>query len=208
MQQETKSERRAAIRDEQRRWLETVTSRTGLSLSEIAKRAGKHHTTITRFYHNPDVKTLLSPMTLSLISSFSGVPTPGAITAEKPTGFHEKDAAFKSQPDSKSEQYQILEPIMRGRPNAHIWTINNNSLLLAGVKSGDQIVVDMAETPQDGDVVCAQVEHSGQTSTVFRVYQNPYIISAGTDIETTRPELVDNRRVRVMGVMIALLRTR
>ncbi len=65
----TPMENKGDIRREQKQWLAGLTDRTGLTLSQIAKKAGVVSTTLTRFYNSTDTKHVLSSVTRQKIET-------------------------------------------------------------------------------------------------------------------------------------------
>lgn len=70
-------------------------------------------------------------------------------------------------------------------------------------------MVDLNARPEVGDVVCAQVyDRAGKGETVFRVFEDPFLVAATLDTKLIRPLLIDNDRVVIRGVVVASFRER
>ncbi len=199
-----------AIQDAQRAWLAEVVQQTGLSPTQLARRVGVSDTTLSRFLNNVDYRGVLNPLTVQQISEFAGVAGPGAALAPDTTGsvrsFREEGRPFLAEPGDPRQR--AVEALIGGRKSAFAWVMRTDILALAGVRSGDVLIVDQAVPAHDGDVVCAQIERGLGATTVFRIYQAPNLVAAAFDALAARPEPVDGRRVRIAGVMTDLVRGR
>ena len=199
-----KTDSKRSIRKQQQDWLREVMRITGHKASHLAQAGGVSNTTLTRFLNKEDYDGVLSPLTVSRIASAAGVPTPG--TPAGPRDIHDEGDPCEagSQPDFA----EAIQQYLQGHPQQRAWRIKIETLLLAGVRAGDLLIVDESLQPQPGDVVTAQIEHGLGARTIFRLWQPPMLLGAATDPAAVKPEIVDGDRVRITGVMVALLRTR
>lgn len=89
------------------------------------------------------------------------------------------------------------------------WVLKSRALEVEGFRPGDVLVVDLNASAQAGDVVCAQIydwQNHAATQTVFRVYEAPFLISAGYDRSDRKPRLVDGETVVIKGVVTGMVR--
>jgi transcriptional regulator with XRE-family HTH domain len=89
------------------------------------------------------------------------------------------------------------------------WEIRGRALDLAGLLPGDVVAVDLRQSEfKAGDVVCAQIYdwQKGSATTVFRVYEPPYLIALSTDPQHRKPVLVDGEQVLLKGRVVASFR--
>jgi hypothetical protein len=203
-----KRDTKEVIRQAQRAWLSDVLAETKKTASQIADEAGVSDTTLTRFLNNPDYVGTLSPMTVERISEHVGIPGPGYISVSAPTARRPRDEAVRIAWDSEAIKNPKLAALIDDRFQPEVWTIQNDFLALAGVRQGDIVVIDKDVQARDGDIVCAQIENGSGPRTVFRMFQMPNLVGASFDPQAVRPEPIDGRRVRVVGVVTDLLRQR
>jgi SOS-response transcriptional repressor LexA len=80
----------------------------------------------------------------------------------------------------------------------------------AGYMPGDILIVDLNAEPERGDCVCAQLYRwqVGTAETIFRIYEEPYLLAATRHPDLRKPLLVDNDRVVIKGVVTEILRAR
>jgi SOS-response transcriptional repressor LexA len=108
--------------------------------------------------------------------------------------------------------HAILQAVIGDRSSAEPWQLDTRALEAAGYLSGDIVIVDMSRKPTIGDVVCVQLHEwsKREASTIFRVYEQPYIVAAPSDPDVRsklrKPLLIDNEHVIIKGVVTDLLR--
>ena len=198
-----RTEIKDGIRREQRDWLRRVIAESGMKASAFARRAGVSDTTLTRFLNDDQYEGALTPMTMAKLQAYvaeAAPPATGATAAGAPV------EAEIWTPDGNREE--AVRALIAGRPSAYPFRLSTDAMHLAGLRSGDLAIVDMAELPRAGDVVCAQIEIGMGARTIFRLFQPPYLIAAANDPAAYRPEIVDGERVRIAGVVTESLRWR
>lgn len=206
----SRRETRDAVRERQVSWVKSLPDATGQSLSRLAQDSGFANTTLTRFI-KPTSKGVLSPATIQAVAETAGVEPPaGLLGAERNvSAFREDGAPYTSAMSSEDGTRAAVAALIAGRNDAAPFLIKTDVLALAGIRKGDVLIIDMAATPRQGDVVCVQVETGAGAKTIFRIFQPPHLlVGASLDPNAVRPELVDGLRVRVAGVMTELLRRR
>ena len=90
---------------------------------------------------------------------------------------------------------------MFGKDNIFILNISGDSMINAGIMSGDKIVVSPQPTANNGDIVVAMIEDS---ATVKRFYKENGYVRLQPENDTMDPIIVDN--VIIVGKVIGLLR--
>jgi hypothetical protein len=150
---------------------------------------------------------------IARIAEVSGVPPIGFAqpTGERMRGFSQPEGLPLDQ--TKDERSSArLSVLTEGREATETWELRTRALEQIGYLPGDILIVDLDETPKAGDVVCAQwfrwAERSDQEQIVFRIYEPPYLVAASRDPEVRKPMLVDNDRVVIRGVVMAMFRER
>ncbi|MFG1300335.1 hypothetical protein V5F49_11130 [Xanthobacter sp. V3C-3] len=206
-----KSEAMRTLREAQQRYLETVKARTGFSFSEIGRRAKLSPTTVTRFM-NGEGEGTLATLTISQIAEASGVPATGAALGTSLDGVSDNEAEpyVASAPATRAPIEQAIEALRGGRNAADPWVLRTRALEDAGYLPGDVVIVDLSATPVAGDAVCAQVYdwEKMRAETVFRIFEEPYLVGASRDPAFRKPMLVDGKSVVIKGVVTDLVRPR
>lgn len=199
----------ADIGAEQRGWLLHLSESTGLSLTEIARKAGMAQTTLTRFANNPNVAHVLSARTISQIEQALGVPfgqAPGA------------RLEARGRPAGEAEPYHghnLVDPdiatVLAALPASwEPWLLHGDALTAAGYLPGDVLVVDPDGFPSSKDVCRVSVDQGPRVDrrTCFRIYETPFVVASSHDPHAEGPLLVDQAKVRITGVVRMLLRPR
>lgn len=185
-----------------RAWLVDVMRRTDMKPTPLAKAAGLAPSTLLRAL-DPDNPGSLERRSIDKIVQKFGVEPP----------------AMYGQPSSTARGF--AEPEMQRitgspaeadlSPTQGIWKVQTRALELAGYLPGDELTADSSVVPRARDVVVAQIlDHArGTAETVLRVYEPPYLLTETTDERARqKPQLVDNDRVAIWGVVVRLVRVR
>lgn len=197
------TEARRRLADAQRQWIERVKSSTGMSASQIARAAGKHHTTLTNLMSNPKGAEPVSALTIALIAEATGVPASDLAQGTPMLA----ESAGEAEPfllgdDSVSGAIRLL---IGGRRGVDAWQLRTRALELAGYLPGDVVILDLNDQPWAGDAVCAQVYDAqrGRAETIWRRFEPPYLVAATTDPTIARkPLLIDDNAVIVKGMVL------
>ena len=102
----------------------------------------------------------------------------------------------------------LAQRLYPGHNNASVWRITGRALEMAGYLPGDLVVVDLDRKAARGDAVCAQIYDldNDTAQTVLRLFEPPYLVAASSRAEFRKPDLVDDERVKIMGVVVASVR--
>lgn len=196
------------IRKKQLAWVHAIMRHKGVKRSRMAKDANVNHSTILKFMSDPLDVALLHTSTVEKLERYSGIPPYETGPVEPPQGFEEKESEPYA-PTEESHLARAIQAIKAGRNGIDPWVLNSRALENAGYFPGDILIIDLNETPESGDIVCAQVyDRLGRAETVMRIYEEPYLIAATGDRTLMRPALVDNDRVKIRGVMLARISDR
>lgn len=195
-------------RRKQLAWVRAIMEETGWSQSELARRAGITHATLSKFFNDADNRQELSTATVGKISAVSPIPHYENARGNVPAGFEEREATPFDPKDDDDDLNRAVDAIRRGRNDIGSWRLNSRAIENIGYLPGDIVVVQFGVMPKDGDVVCAQIlDNMGGAETAFRLFKRPYLVAASNAREHLTPTLIDDR-VDIKGVVIALLRPR
>lgn len=201
------SERKLQVRQEQKRWVAEVARLTGLTFTEIARRADMDPSTITTFMRKDDAMRTLHQANMLSISEALGIALPSEAPASG--GFLEAEAA----PYVAAEGDPLQEAIgqLCRDANRFPYALRSDVLIHEGYRPGDILIVDMAAEPKEGDIVCAQFYGRNdleRTETVFRLLSRRYLLASGPHDAAREPREIMDASVRVMGAVVAMLRPR
>ncbi len=192
--------------ERQRQFVLEVLRRTGWSQSDLAHRAGLDPSTLSRFLSFGAEGRALRAATLARIERAAGISVSGDNSANG--GFAETEATPLTRPDAALAR--AVAALSEGHRNVDAWTLASRALEMAGYRPGDILLVALDETPQPGDVVCAQIYDwaRGRAETVFRLHQPPWLVAASADPALLRPHALGDNGVVIKGVVIYSLRPR
>lgn len=199
-------------REDIRAWITQVLARSGESATALARRAGIAQSTLTRFLNDPDAP-MLGLRSITKIAAATGEhPIFGVTSAAPRSPPISEGVASRYTPEPGSTIAGAIEALTMGRNAADVWELGELSgLEAAGYLPGDVVIVDRAERPEAGDLVCALDYRRGSAATpvtVFRFYDPPYLTTPSRDEHLRKPLLVDNEHVSISGPVIGSLRPR
>ena len=197
------------------KWFKQQQKRVGVTADDIAKKMGRTRANVSH------ILTGRTRMSLDWAKAFSEVlQVPLATVLEKagvtdaPTvqavspGFAESDAAPWVAGPGLAEAREvptIAQALGGGSPGVDVWQVRSQAMMLAGLLTGDFMVVDthQAERVKPGDVVVAQVYSRTGATTVLRRYEPPVLVAASTDPADWRVHVVDGVNVVIRGKVTA-----
>lgn len=196
------------IRRQQLDWINFILRAKGWKVAELARRTKVNPSTYAKFRNDPENKAQLEPSTIMLIEEATGIKAYENSLIGKPRGIAETESSrYEAEPlDIVSNAVRALAGERNG---IDPWILRSRCLEVAGYLPGDVLMVDFNSRPQVGDVVCAQVyDRNGKAETVFRIFEDPFLVAATLDRALFKPLLIDNDRVVVRGVVVASFRER
>jgi SOS-response transcriptional repressor LexA len=205
------SSRMSTLRDQQIAWLDHITETSGLTITEIARAAGLHPSSLTRFRAKDDHGHTLTSKSVKKIEDATRVPAYERKSKATISAFSEDEATpFVAMDASGNPVETALRIAAKEANHIHLWTLKTASLAAMGYLPGMVVAVDQQMQARNGDCVCAQKYdfRRGTAETVFRVYRTPYLMTAFTHGEPGQPEIVDNENVAIMGVIVGGFRLR
>lgn len=177
-------------------------------MAELARRTKTNPATYSKFRNDPDNKAMLEDATIARIEEATGIKAYERSVTGKPRGLAEQESArYDAEPVQSIDG--AVQALKAGRNGVDPWVLRSRCLENIGYMPGDVMMVDLNARPEAGDVVSAQVyDRTGRAETVFRIFEDPFLIAATMDANLMKPLLIDNDRVIVRGVVIASFRER
>lgn len=203
--------RMSDLREQQIAWLENITVSSGLTLTDVARRAGLNPSTLSRFYSNNQSGHALTARTVKKIEDATGVPAYEQRLRPALAFFSEEEGVVYD-PASGTGGFLLhaLEAVAQKAQGVELWTLKTPALSAVGHNAGDVVIVDRTEQPRSGDAVCAlKYDHRrGIAETIFRIYRTPYLLTALANGQPGLPEIVDNENIILKGVIVGSFRLR
>lgn len=194
------------LREQQMAWIENILSSSGLTLTDVARRAGLNPSTLTRFRARDDSGHTLTSRTVQKIEEATGVPAyEQRMRPRLAPSFNEAEAERFSFSDATQDlMVEALRTVVARSNSVDLWVLKTPVLAAVGYNAGDIVLVDRDATPRPGDAVCAQRYdwRRGTAETVFRVFRTPYLLTAQASGDPGLPDIVDNENVVIMGVVV------
>lgn len=148
--------------------------------------------------------------TISKIAAAARIGPPQLeLTSDEPLSLREPDADRFIFDDGTDERLKAMIAAAIGtRTAADPWLLRTDALKFFGCRPGDIAIVDLSRQAQRGDIVCAQHYSINQMTadTIFRVFEQPWLVAATDDPAYRRPLLVDGTAVTIMGVVTDIIR--
>lgn len=191
-------------------WIKHVAAHLSLTPSDLARRAKLSPSTLTRYLNDNSGQIGISQRSLDKIGEFARI-RPHQFQTTPFGSFQEAEASPYDPSDATAIWVDKQVSDMCGAAQSRVpWTLKTDALNLLGYLKGDILIVDLAMTPRDGDIVCAQLyDWQKETAdTVFRLYRKPWLMTHSSIIAPIQPRLVDDDTVAVKGVVEAVLRPR
>lgn len=199
------------LRDQQIAWLDHISKSSGLTITEIARAAKLHPSSLTRFKSKNDSGHTLTSKTVKKIEDATRVPAYESRQTPVIQAFSEEEAKpFIAMDNPGNPVETALKAATKEANHIQLWTLKTNGLAAVGYLPGMVVAVDQEATPKNGDAVCAQKYdfRRGTAETLFRVFRHPYLLTASDLGEPGQPEIVDNENVVIVGVIVGGFRLR
>ncbi len=192
----------------------------GLTTEDLGRAIGRDRTAISKMYSGgrllkpEEVRGLAEALQLTVdeVLDHAGMKEPAIVRSIAQAGFAESEAKPFDWQGRGGERAALSSAFNLNRPGVEVWSVQGRSMDLAGYLEGDAILVDRlrADRAKAGDDVIAQVYDfaTGSARTVFRRYDPPFIFPVSTDQAELKPQLVDNDRIVVVGVVTLSWRTK
>lgn len=206
------------------RYLLEVLARLKISPNALASNIGVRASTLSRHVPRADGRPKnntprnMHPEVRAKIEAYSGIPAPSAAsglsgaTGTRLRGFADELVPYDPGSGADPLVNQVIELLIRGRPNASAMEVKTRALEDAGYRLGDVVIVDQSVAPRPGQAVCAQVyDPTGGAETVLRIYRTAgpvRLLFASLHDHSAEALLVDDEHVKIMAVVTEDFRPR
>ncbi|MBO4848713.1 MAG: transcriptional repressor LexA [Clostridia bacterium] len=109
--------------------------------------------------------------------------------------------------DERTDSYTLPREILRSAEpeETFLLTIDGESMIDAGILTGDLIIVTRSFESRDGDIVVARI--NGETATVKRIFREGRNVRLQPENSAMDPIIVPGEDVELVGKVIGLLRS-
>jgi repressor LexA len=129
------------------------------------------------------------------------VPIVGYIAAGKPIPVPNSDT-WKAEP---LDTVEVSNELIRGRGEVYALKVKGNSMVDALISDGDIVLMQQAETADNGEMVAAWLKAEGET-TLKKLYREPNRIRLQPANSQMKPIYVASKNVAVQGKVIGVIR--
>lgn len=109
--------------------------------------------------------------------------------------------------DDYEDGYELPKQLIRSAEpeETFLLTVDGESMIEAGMYTGDMIIVTRSFEARDGDIVVARI--NGESATVKRLYREGAKIRLQPENSTMDPIIVKSSEVELVGKVIGLIRS-
>ena len=103
-----------------------------------------------------------------------------------------------------SETLTVPEALLPGRRDHYVLRVQGESMIEEHIEDGDYVVVESRDHAENGEMVVALVD--GENVTLKRLYREGSDIRLQPANPLVAPLILDSRRIKVQGVVVAVMR--
>jgi repressor LexA len=129
------------------------------------------------------------------------VPILGYIAAGEPIPVPTSDT-WEVEP---LDTVEVSSELVKGRGNVYALKVKGNSMVDALISDGDIVLMQQAETADDGEMVAAWLKSEGET-TLKKLYREPSRIRLQPANSRMKPIYVAPKNVEVQGKVVGVIR--
>lgn len=194
------------------KWFKTQQKKVGVTAEDIARRMNRSRSNVSHILNGKQRMSLewakafseVLQVPVATVLEKAGAADPATAQQLSP-GFAESDAAPFVARGMDDRAPMTLAQAFGAKPGVDVWSVKGRAMVLAGYMPGDFILVDThaAERVKAGDAVIAQVYGRNGARTVFRRFEPPVLVAAGTDPADAGVHVVDGENVVIRGKVVA-----
>lgn len=190
-------------------WFKERQRQLGVTAEDIAAELGKDRSVVSRIYvgrqpmkyPEAEVFARLLDVPLATILTKAGLSSSAEVDATL-SGSDATPIKLDDHPELTA-----LKTAFDHGADTEIWHVERDSLLLLGIRSGDNILIKRQwDRPvQAGDIVLAEAydSHLGRAVHVLREYRPPVLQAASVDQDDRKIYIVDDNNVTLVGYVVA-----
>lgn len=184
-----------------REWIASILAKNNINKSELARRAGLSHSTLSRATTDDSYKINFRADTIWRLAEVGGIRPPAIISGDS------ANATGMSEPEASPYLGQQPRELST---NQSIWTVNTNVLASVGLMQGDKVILDQSIKPRSHDVVMVQnYDHQqGTAETMLRIFDAGFAVTPLYLVDRSPKLWIDGNNVVAMGVIVESWRTR
>ena len=105
---------------------------------------------------------------------------------------------------SNPETLQVPDEFLPRRGSYYVLRVQGESMIDEHIQDGDYVVVESREAANPGDMVVALID--GENVTLKRFYREGNLVRLQPANQTLTPIVLDEKRVRVQGIVVSVMR--
>lgn len=187
-----------------REWITAILAAKQINQTELAKRAGLSHSTLSRAMTNPGYRINFRADTIAKLAQVGGILPPHAIAGLHAAAAHGPGLAEPQATVYTGELAELLPP---GQSE---WTCHTPVLAPMGLMPGDHFILDQNVKPGFRDMVVIQSYdmQAGTAETLLRVFADGFAYTPNWLVDGTPRIWLDGQNATVMGTIVKSWRAR
>lgn len=183
-----------------RAWIEQICDAAGVTPTEIARRAGLSHSTLTRFLNSPEPRHQLRERSIAAIEEAFGIRRPAGL-ASSARHTLTAPAAPVFDPEPPGEKANAIAQMLNEAGKDALYMVADMALNLAGHLPQDLVLVDTNALPKPGDIVAVRPAGSPWPDTLasLRFYDPPFLTAQTDAPALRRPILIAPGEITLIG---------
>jgi repressor LexA len=128
---------------------------------------------------------------------------PGSRFYERAVAEYVRAGAPTSSEDGPTEHMSIDAHLIRDQQNTSLVRVRGDSMIDAGIRDGDIVVVERRSNARDGEIVVASIDGEFTLKRLVRERGRPVLRAENPACATLRPQ----RELNIFGIVVGLVRS-
>lgn|SRR5262245_16711496 len=195
-----------AVQERQRQWILDLIRASGHKASMIARRSKVASESVTRLLRRENT---LGTTSIDKIKRSYDIPGPDEYAERGQLMFGNEAELFDFESEGPPLPRGWIKALLSVHPERKPWRLRTGALTTVGCLAGDVLIVDPTAVPAPRDAVLAEISDvflRGHNVVLARLYDPPYLLGAAREPAAYKPILIDEQRVRIIGVVMESLR--